>query len=193
MKEKRNFSVSEVTMEKKVENCASSSRRRQRRSFISKQNISFLECLLCYVHCTLYIYIHIYTLTWVVRSGSNRSSRCRRFYCRCCFSLTIRSVGSRALSLSRACNWNETNRCEQHPPISFSILLVSSDWFCVYSQWQSCWVGIRFVYSRSINAISYAVHDCMGAGKKSQHAICMRRWFPCLRAPKRDDVRVWVI
>lgn len=52
-----------------------------------------------------------------------------------------------APSHSRACKWNETNRCEQHPPISFSILLVSSDWFCVHNQWQTCWVGIRFVYT----------------------------------------------
>lgn len=57
-----------------------------------------------------------------------------------------------ALSHSRACERNETNRCEQHPPISFSILLVSPDWFCVHNQWQTCWVGIRFVYNTSISA-----------------------------------------
>lgn len=94
-----------------------------------------------------------------------------------------------ALSRSCACDWNETNLCEQHPPISFSILLVSSDWFCVHNQWQTCWVGIRFVYNTSISARMRHTFGVMTVWvrKKSQCAVavCVARSSVCVRRKGR--------
>lgn len=92
-----------------------------------------------------------------------------------------------ALSHSRACNSNETNRCEQHPPISFSISLVSSDWFCVHNQWQTCWVGIRFVYNTFMSTrMRHTATMIVCVRKKiTSRCLCVRLRFPCLRATKR--------
>lgn len=115
----------------------------------------------------------------------------------CCFTRS-RSV---SLSRSRACDRNETNRCEQHPPISFSILLVSSDWFCVYSQWQTCWVGIRFVYNtythtsiertlvRHCSDNSTHLYGC-GGRKKSKRMLCVCVRARLSHAIKKDEMRL---